>query len=132
MAIKNGRSKRASEERAENAATAGPCLRVEQRPESGSDSVGPPIRIVLGNLPDGRGDLDLTRSFTGGIAHALWMARAGDDTANWVDAERILEQFLGPLAERPERKTSPRAEAVNGPLPDPPIPGMRRQMAKTP
>jgi hypothetical protein len=93
-------------------------VRVEQRNDG---SPGPAIRVLLTNGEPGRHDVDLTRSFTSAIAHALWMARAGDDEQNWIEAERLLERLLGDKAQRPERRpvtTEPREEPI-GPLPEP-------------
>jgi hypothetical protein len=133
MGRKNGTRKAIEGQAAFEAAQApgSPALRVERRGE-GSMEGGPQVRILLTSLPGGREDVDLTRSFTGGVAHALWMARGGDDTANWVEAERLVEQLFGPLAGRAERKAPARGESISGPLPDPGIPGLRRHMAKAP
>jgi hypothetical protein len=92
-----------------------PEVRVELRKDEGP---GPSIRVVLCNGRPGHDDIDLTRSFTSAIAHCLWMARAGDDAQNWIEAERLLERLLADKAQRAERRAAERAEPV-GPLPEP-------------
>jgi hypothetical protein len=97
----------------------GPVIRIEPR---GSDESGPCIKIVLDHGSAGREPHDLTRAFTSAIAHSLWMARAGDDAQNWIDAEHLLEQAFG--AKRPvkheRRETTLRDDArTSGPLPEP-------------
>lgn len=54
---------------------------------------GPGARVVVTGI--GSRDMDLTANLTGAIAHALWQTRGGDSLANWVEAERILEQLAG-------------------------------------
>src|SRR5687767_9892446 len=92
-----------------------PEVRVELRKDEGP---GPTVRVVLCNGRPGHDDIDLTRSFTSAIAHCLWMARAGDDAQNWIEAERLLERLLADKAQRPERRVMERAEPI-GPLPEP-------------
>ena len=100
----------------------GAQIRIEPR---SSDESGPCIKIVLDHGTAGREPYDLTRAFTSAIAHSLWMARAGEDAQNWIDAEHLLEQAFG--ASRPQkherraatlREDDPRA---SGPLPEPDV-----------
>jgi hypothetical protein len=39
-------------------------------------------------------EIDVTGALTAPLAHALWQLRGGEDIANWVDAERLLDELL--------------------------------------
>lgn len=66
-----------------------PTLAVVNQGEGGA-------RLVAGVEGGGAGDsVDLTRAMTGVVAHALWQMRGGEEIANWVDAERLVGEFLG-------------------------------------
>ena len=53
--------------------------------------------IVSGGSP-GAGQVDVTHGIISGIAHALYEARGGESIGNWADAERLVQQLLGPQA----------------------------------
>jgi hypothetical protein len=120
MAIRNGagsgRRKPISQPVSHPGGKSFPQLRIESR---GADDPGPCIRVLLAHGAQGREDYDLTRAFTSAIAHALWMARAGDDAQNWIDAEKLLEQAFGAArSPKPDRRAAKDGEE-NGPLPEP-------------
>jgi len=50
----------------------------------------------------GADEVDVTGALTGPLAHALWQIRMGEDIANWVDAERLLEQLVSRDAVSPQ------------------------------
>ncbi len=128
MGLRNGGTHGGSRSRRPLAGNRGDEAQASIRVETRMDECsGPSIRVVLCNGAPGRDDVDLTRSFTSAIAHALWMARAGDDDQNWIDAERLLERLLAPQAQRPERRAPAHAEAFNGPLPEPDVLGSLRR-----
>lgn len=55
---------------------------------SGSEGV-PRLIAGLGN-----DSVDVTHPLTAAVAHAMWQLRGGEDIANWVDAERLVDRFL--------------------------------------
>jgi hypothetical protein len=48
-------------------------------------------RIVVSRVEPGSEQIDVTSGVVSAIAHALWLARGGDATANWVDAEHAVD-----------------------------------------
>ena len=64
---------------------------------SASDSApGSRFRLLVSDGRSTAAPIDVTGHVVGAIAHALWQARGGDPTANWVDAERALDSLAAP------------------------------------
>jgi hypothetical protein len=49
------------------------------------------FRVVLAV---GREEVDVTGALTASLAHALWQMRGGEDIANWVSAEVLIDGLL--------------------------------------
>jgi hypothetical protein len=83
---------------------------------------GPAARVFVTGI--GSRDIDLTANITGAIAHALWQTRGGDSVANWVEAERILEQLAGISA--PSSTSRPMEDRARHVPPEITIPSKRK------
>src|SRR5262245_54199637 len=55
-------------------------------------------RIVLRPMLGPRQGLDVTEAVTRAIAQELWNMHGGNDVMNWLEAERLLNEFLGSWA----------------------------------
>lgn len=72
-------------------------LRIVGRPAA-ANGIGLRAIVTLGSSEE----IEVTGALKGPLAHALWQLRGGEDIANWVDAERLLESLLAKAVDTPE------------------------------
>jgi hypothetical protein len=66
-----------------------------------------PLRIVLKPYLGPREGLDVTEAITRTVAQELWKLHGGNDVMNWLEAERLVQEFFSD-----SRRTHPAASRI--------------------